>query len=322
MSPELRHAWLDQSLGLSERPWTAVLLTAPPGLGVGDFAVSLAASLLCSSPQGIHRNQPCGECQSCQWVAQAQHPDLRWVRPAALEDSSDRETPEEEGSDSEGSESKEKKLSKEIRIDQIRELAGFSQLSSHRGGVRIAVIGPVESLNVSSANALLKGLEEPSEGMRYLLYGERLQGVPATILSRCRKLALSAPHQAVTEARFAQSEGPQDWLIPLLNQGRLDPMGWAERAGKAPVRPVLEWLSLWLLDVQRAMVGLAPMTFLNHAKSIERQKAWLMTQRQPEQRLAEAQSRLQGFLAHADHPLNPRLLYESVFVSLQDAFPT
>ena len=156
--------WLEQSRGLAERPWTAALLTAPPGLGLGEFAVNLAAGLLCSAPLGSYRHEACGVCQSCQWVAQGQHPDLRWVRPAALE-----ETAEEEGASEAGSDGKEKRLSKEIRIDQVRELSGFSQLSSHRGGVRIAVIGPVESLNVSSANALLKGLEEPAEGMRYLL---------------------------------------------------------------------------------------------------------------------------------------------------------
>jgi DNA polymerase-3 subunit delta' len=317
MSPTYQRHWLEQAQGLAQRPWTAALLTAPPGLGLGDFAVNLAAGLLCGSPQGAHRAEACGVCQSCQWVAQGQHPDLRWVRPAALE-----ETPEEEGVSDEGAESKEKKLSKEIRIDQVRELSGFTQLSSHRGGVRIAVIGPVESLNVSSANALLKGLEEPAEGMRYLLYGERLQGVPATILSRCRRVALSAPAAAVTAARIAQPDGPQDWLLPLLAQGRLDAMGWADRAGKAPVRPVLEWLSLWLLDVHRMLSGLEPMTFAAQRSGLERHVNWVRTQPQPAQRLADAQSRLQSYLAHADHPLNPRLLYESVFISLQDAFPS
>ena len=309
--------WLEQSRGLAERPWTAALLTAPPGLGLGDFAVNLAAGLLCSAPLGSYRHEACGVCQSCQWVAQGQHPDLRWVRPAALE-----ETAEEEGAGEEGSDGKEKRLSKEIRIDQVRELSGFSQLSSHRGGVRIAVIGPVESLNVSSANALLKGLEEPAEGMRYLLYGERLQGVPATILSRCRRLALSASSEAVTAARIAQPDGPQAWLFPLLVQSRLDAMGWADRAGKAPVRPVLEWLSLWLLDVHRMLAGLEPMTFAAERSGLDRHVAWIRAQPQPAQRLAEAQSRLRSYLAHADHPLNPRLLFESVFISLQDVFPS
>jgi DNA polymerase-3 subunit delta' len=184
------------------------------------------------------------------------------------------------------------------------------------------VIGPVEALNFVSANALLKGLEEPAEGMRYLLYGERLQGVPATILSRCRRLFLSAPQRAVTEARLDQPEGPSDWLLPLLSQGRLDPQAWAERAGKAPVRPVLEWLSLWLLDLQRLRAGLEPNTFSEQSAALHRQLRWLQNQPLAGQALADAQHRLQSFLGHADHPLNPRLRYENLFVSLQDVFPT
>jgi DNA polymerase-3 subunit delta' len=315
-------SWRVQAASLAHRPWTAALLTAPPGLQLGDFTMSLAAGLLCQSPLGEDRAEACGVCQSCHWVAQGQHPDLRWVRPAALEDE---EGAEEEGAAPESPEPKEKKLSREIRIDQIRELADFSQLSSHRGGVRIAVIGPVEALNTASANALLKGLEEPSEGMRYLLYGERLQGVPATVLSRCRRVTLTAPLSTVTDVRLGQAagEGPQEWLLPLLRSGRLDALAWAERAGKAPVRPAIEWLSLWLLDLQRGLTELPPLTFSgSHEAPIRRQVQWLSAQPDAPRRLSDAQTRLQGFLAHADHPLNPRLRFESVFVSLQEVFPT
>jgi len=317
MASQIHQAWQAQSSSLAQRPWSAALLTAPAGLGLGEFAVSLAAGLLCQSPQGPDRHLACGACQSCLWAAEGQHPDLRWVRPAALEGAE-----EEQGSEEEGSEPKDKKLSREIRVDQIRELTSFSQLSSHRGGLRIAVIGPVETLNFVSANALLKGLEEPAEGMRYLLFGERLQGVPATILSRCRRLALAAPQSAVSEARRAQPENPSEWLLPLLAQGRLDPLAWAERAGKSPVRPVLEWLSLWLLDLQRLQTGLEPVSFGDQAGSLGRQLRWLQAQPHSARTLAEAQSRLQSVLGHADHPLNPRLRYENLFFSLQDVFPS
>src|SRR5260364_327335 len=50
--------------------------------------------------------------------------------------------------------------SAEIKIEQVRALIDFCSLSAHRGGRRVVVLAPAESLNAASANALLKTLEE------------------------------------------------------------------------------------------------------------------------------------------------------------------
>jgi len=47
-----------------------------------------------------------------------------------------------------------------IDVNQVRELADFINLTSHRGGARVVTIHPAEALNVNAANALLKSLEE------------------------------------------------------------------------------------------------------------------------------------------------------------------
>jgi DNA polymerase III gamma/tau subunit len=51
--------------------------------------------------------------------------------------------------------------SKQIRIEQIRELAEQLTLTSHGGGATVALIAPADALNDNAANALLKTLEEP-----------------------------------------------------------------------------------------------------------------------------------------------------------------
>ena len=67
--------------------------------------------------------------------AALQHPDLLWIRP-----------PED---------------SRQIRIEQLRELTAELALMSHGGGYKVAVIAPADALNRFAANALLKTLEEP-----------------------------------------------------------------------------------------------------------------------------------------------------------------
>lgn len=297
----LFETWWAAAQSLRDRDFGAALLVAPPGLGVAEFSVTVAAGLLCHQPQS--NAAPCGTCPSCKWVEEGQHPDFRWIRPA-----SEQQAEEEGGSDSDASQPA---ASDEIRIDQIRGLATFVQTSAHRGGHRVAVIGPVERLNHAAANALLKSLEEPTEGLHYILYGERLQGVPATILSRCRRLNLSAPPAVVAAHRASQAE-QLAWLVGLLSEPRLAPMAWAERAATAGDAPaVIGLLQLWLSDVIRLRLGLPVQHFpasqpalTAHAKASAQQSL---------ASLSDGQALLLQRSRQARHPLNPRLFMETVF---------
>lgn len=80
-----------------------------------------------------------------------------------------------------------------IKIDQIRALNDFLLLKSQYAGFRVATIDPAEGMNPNAANALLKTLEEPPPGAVLLLVSQRPAGLPATIRSRCQRLAVAAP---------------------------------------------------------------------------------------------------------------------------------
>ena len=297
----LFEAWWDAARSLRDRDFGAALLVAPPGLGVAEFSVAVAAGLLCHEPKP--NAAPCGTCPSCKWVEEGQHPDFRWVRPSSEQAADDDAGSEAEEGSSSGSD--------EIRIDQIRGLATFVQTSAHRGGHRVAVIGPVERLNHAAANALLKSLEEPTEGLHYVLYGERLQGVPATILSRCRRLNLSAPPSVVAAHRALKAE-QLAWLVGLLSEPRLAPMAWAERAATAGDAPaVIGLLQLWLTDVIRLRLGLPVQHFpasepalIAHSRASDQQSL---------ASLSDGQALLLQRSRQARHPLNPRLFMETVF---------
>src|SRR5208337_3684407 len=60
------------------------------------------------------------------------------------------------------------------------------------GGWRVVIVDCADDLNRSSANALLKLIEEPPERSLFLLVAHQPGRILPTIRSRCRKLMLGA----------------------------------------------------------------------------------------------------------------------------------
>jgi DNA polymerase-3 subunit delta' len=81
-------------------------------------------------------------------------------------------------------------LHKQIAVDDIRRTVAFFGSTAREGGWRIAIVDAVDELNKSSANALLKVLEEPPQRALLLLVSHSAARVPATLRSRCRILTL------------------------------------------------------------------------------------------------------------------------------------
>ena len=196
----------------------AVLIQGPEGVGKLALAEGLAARLLCESP--TQDSEACGRCAGCRWVAAGSHPDLRRIEPDALSQAG--ASGEETEADAGGRASRRAKPSMEIRVDQVRELADFLYLGSHRGRRRVAIVHPAETMNVHAANALLKGLEEPPAGAFFLLVSHHPARLLPTIRSRC--VSLSVPRPDAAEAL--------KWLktvVPAAEAAR-----WLKFAGGAP----------------------------------------------------------------------------------------
>lgn len=189
----------------------ALLLHGNSGTGKYDFALQLAQSLLCLAPKA--NGEPCHQCPSCAWYAQNNHPDFRLLAP------------EQDGDeDSEaGSSKKTTKKSQQISVVQVRELADFLTLSSHQSdGLRVVVIHPAEALNITSANSLLKMLEEPPAGVIFILVTHQINRLLPTIISRCQKIDMPTPSRA-------------DALAWLTQQGQADAERLLDYAGGAPL---------------------------------------------------------------------------------------
>ncbi|MGA8613054.1 MAG: DNA polymerase III subunit delta' [Xanthobacteraceae bacterium] len=81
-------------------------------------------------------------------------------------------------------------LRQQIAVDDVRRTVSFFGSTAGEGGWRIAIVDAVDELNRSSANALLKVLEEPPERALLLLVSHSAARVPATLRSRCRIITL------------------------------------------------------------------------------------------------------------------------------------
>jgi len=131
----------------------AWLLHGLKGVGKFTLAERLAAMLLCDS------HSACGVCHGCKMLEAGSHPDV--YRVGLLEKKRD------------------------ISIDQVRELLTFLALSGAESERRVVILDNAERLNNQAANALLKGLEEPSPGSLLLIVCADVEKLPATVRSRC-----------------------------------------------------------------------------------------------------------------------------------------
>ena len=142
----------------------AILLSGIQHSGKARLAMALARLLLCKQPRNGHN---CGDCHGCELSRSGSHGDFRWLQP--------------EGT------------SRVIKVDQVRQLVEFTGKTASLGLRKVVVLSPAETMNIAAANALLKSLEEPSPETYIILVCHRLQGLPATIRSRCQTVKLAMP---------------------------------------------------------------------------------------------------------------------------------
>jgi len=141
----------------------AWMLYGMQGIGKARLAHILAQNYLCESLNS--KGKPCGQCHACHLVLGDSHPDLLHM---ALE-----------------WDDKKKQLRRDIRVEQIRQGLEFLTLTGMKSERRVLILDDANRMNLAAANAVLKGLEEPSAGALLLIVCHDLNALPETIRSRC-----------------------------------------------------------------------------------------------------------------------------------------
>ena len=184
-----------------------LLFYGKKGCGKEAFAQYFLAWVLCANRHA--NNAPCGECGSCLWLKSDTHPN--YVHISTDEDN--------------------KKQNAKIKIEKIRDLLPFVQQTVD--GWRVIVIEPAEALNMSSANALLKTLEEPGDRVVIILLADHYLKLPATIRSRLQHFALDRISEVQAGEYLSQQlpdldQTQKQLLLNLSNQMPLQAMQLAQ----------------------------------------------------------------------------------------------
>ncbi|MEB3332192.1 MAG: DNA polymerase III subunit delta' [Synechococcaceae cyanobacterium] len=165
----------------------AYLFAGPEGVGRRLAALRLLEGVLAG---------PTGAASLRRRLAEGNHPDLLWVEPtyqhqgrlvplsAAAAEGVTRRTPPQ------------------IRLEQVREISRSLSRRPLEGPRSLVVIDGAEAMAEAAANALLKTLEEPGDGLLILLCAgpERLL---STIRSRCQMIPFVRLEPQLVEAVLA-----------------------------------------------------------------------------------------------------------------------
>lgn len=300
----------------------AWLLAGPSGLGQYDLAMALARAWLCDAPDA---QGACGQCGSCHAIDVHAHADLCVLMPETV--LLDLGWPLGETAQND-IDSKKRKPSKEIRVESMRDTVEFAQRTSARGRGKAVLVFPAERMNVFTANALLKTLEEPVGSVKFVLATEAAHQLLPTIRSRCLGHTMIWPDQAtalqwlqvqqvpaVQASVMLRAAGgrPQDALAYAALSGQWQHLPKAVQRGDVSV--FKDWTPAQVVDVLHKLchdllalkAGAAPRFF--EAADLPRPGSWLG--------LSAWAKTLTDTRRTVEHPFNPGLMTEALISQAQ-----
>ena len=200
----------------------ALLISGPADCGKTELAKAFMASVLC-----LENTYPaCGKCRSCQLAASGAHPDGHVI---TFEDNP-----------------KTGELRKELVIEQVRRLTSSMFLTNTISQRKSALVYPAEAMNRSTANALLKTLEEPQGEAVLILVSHAPGRLLATIRSRCQALPVRQPDFAAAlnwlSSEMGLSESDADLALKAAAGSPFRALRMAQDGGTEQYRQVHQLL--------------------------------------------------------------------------------
>ncbi|WP_247237790.1 DNA polymerase III subunit delta' [Telluribacter sp. SYSU D00476] len=240
----------------------AQLFDGPTGGGTLALALAFATYINCEERLD---DDACGHCASCVKMNKLVHPDLHSIFPIATSKKVGGNTSEAflplwrefvlespyrllpEWLDFINAENKQGNISVEEARNVLRKLA----LKSYEGEYKILIIWKPELMNIASANALLKILEEPPAKTLFILVSDQSDRLLTTILSRTQRVAVPAfDDEEVSDflQKYHQVEESRARQIAYLCDGNL---AEARRMAQESPDDRQTWFADWMRSCYR-----------------------------------------------------------------------
>jgi DNA polymerase-3 subunit delta' len=181
---------------------SSYLFYGEEGTGKWAMALELAKAINCES----NATDGCDQCPSCRRIDRLEHPDVKVIFPVPSARSKDKEekgsspsTKPKERLEKEIEEYKKVKVREpyaiagfdravNIPVEQIRSLQRDIFLKPFQAKRKVVIIAEAEKMHNSSANSLLKTLEEPPADANLILTSSDFNQLLPTIISRCQQI--------------------------------------------------------------------------------------------------------------------------------------
>ncbi len=168
------------------------LITGPEGIGKATLAYKIARFLLTAEENKTYNSLDISPTHPVfGQIVQKSHPDFKVLERDYTETDKKKLIKAINSGDTVDEELKQSlKRSSVIKVEDVRDVVTFLSKKSFNNNWRVVIVDSADELNTSSANALLKILEEPPLKSILLLLSHNPGKLLPTIRSRCAKLAL------------------------------------------------------------------------------------------------------------------------------------
>jgi DNA polymerase-3 subunit delta' len=242
---------------------SAYLFYGDQGTGKWAMALELAKAINCEK----NRGEACDACSSCRKIAKMIHPDVKTIFPLPSAKSEEKGLKERE---------RYKKLKGEepyaivrfernvnIPVEEIRAMQKGIQLKPFEARRKVVIIAEAENMHVSSANSLLRTLEEPPEDTNLILTSNDANKLLPTVVSRCQQIRFGRIHPRMIQQRLVEdyrvgedkasycahvSNGSYGRALEFLHGEkqnlRQDALNLLKAATEGDASQIIQWVSL------------------------------------------------------------------------------
>ena len=246
------------SIFKSGRVGTAYCFSGPPGCGKEGMAVAFSGLINCENPKDF----PACECSSCLRFRTLQHEHFNLVVPLPTPTKKNKDGLDNRSVDHFTEELKKKRDNPfhkvripgatRITLPSIKKIKKSLYLKSALPGRKMAVFFDAELLGSgegTSANALLKILEEPPPLTTFILVTDFKNKLFSTIISRCQNIQFPALKKEVIESMLAEKGAKQDKIkwVSCLSQGNFVIASKIAERDRKEIKKIFTFISDFML---------------------------------------------------------------------------